>query len=221
MIQRGWTFDPDNSVFDEVIPDERKPVEGRVVQAYLWSCTILCPSCTGLIPLAPNWKLSRPQKLGIELIPNQDFNVVMFQVVPWNKRSRGTISEGIAACPICGYVCKQFYPREEAQAGRMGEVQYCMVVRQWYPIYRSKGSPIQGKGPLEFVVPGDVLWVSHRERWRCLQSRGWAANAMKTHPILRDLGIFGDPPSEYAAGVEAMMKAAGISPESSFEIESN
>ena len=207
ITQRGWTFNPDNPIWDQEIKvGEGEPIKRRMAMAYLWSRTIICPSCTGLIPLSPNWKLS--SKLGMMMVPNQEFKIVQFKVVRLKQMSRGTIANGIATCPLCGATCPQFYPRDEAQADRLGHVLYCIVFRDWFPIYRSKGGAIQGKSPIQFRVARDVLPASDRERWRCLASLGWAEQAMRSDPIYRDYGLFEDPPSEYFAGQAAMERAA-------------
>ncbi len=211
ITQRGWTFNPDKPIWDkEIKVGKGEPRAERLVMAYLWSRTILCPSCTALIPLSPNWRLS--PKLGLMMVPTPEYKVVQFKVVTAAKTSRGTIAKGIASCPLCGYVCKKFYPREEAQADRMGHIQTCYVTRDYWPIYRRKGGAIQGKSQKMYTVPPDVLFCSDRERWRCLGllGGGWAAEAMKTDPIYRDLGLFGDPPPEYAVGMSAATRAAEL-----------
>lgn len=204
MTQMGWTFDPDNPVFSKREEPKSQPVSrGRMVQGYLWSRTILCRSCTGLIPLSPNWRLS--PSLAIRLLPNRDWGIVQFEIVPKIKESRGTIAKGIATCPLCGTTCRQGYPAEEAQAGRMGHIEYCRVYRgRWFPIYHRDGRRTQGKDPIEYEVPGNVLYESDHERWRCLQSAGLAGAAAETDPLLLDLGLFGGTVSEFAPGIERL-----------------
>lgn len=72
MAQLGWTFDPDNPVYEVYAKSEKKNYNWRGVQAYLWSRTILCPDCTGLIPLSPIWRLS--QKPGFSICSHQTKN---------------------------------------------------------------------------------------------------------------------------------------------------
>ena len=205
ITQRGWTFNPDKPIWDkEVKVGEGEPINRRMVQAYLWSRTIICPNCTALIPLSPTWKLS--SRLGLMMVPNQDFKIVQFKVVRAAQMSRGTVKKGIATCPICGTACPQFYPRDEAQADRMGHILYCLVFRDWFPFYR-KGRASQGRSPIQFRVANDILPKSDAERYRCLHSLGWLEQAMQSDPIFRDLGLYGDPPSEYAAGLSAMDRA--------------
>ena len=171
ITQRGRTFNPDNPIFDVVMPNSKeKPILQRIAHAYLMEPHDSLPRCTGLIPLSPNWSLSHSPKLGLALIPNLDFNLVQVKVISAEKQSRGTIKKSIATYPIRGYNCQQFYPREESQADRMGQVQTCKVVRDYYPIYRRNGPPIPGKSPLQFVVPPDALYFSAKEQWRYLKS---------------------------------------------------
>ena len=147
MPQMGWTFNPDNPVYLVRDADDDKEVkEGRYVIAYLWSRTIICPNCTGLIPLAPNWRLS--PRLGIRIKPDTRLGLVGFEVVEIAKASRGTIKKGIAQCPLCGHVCAKGYPAAAAQPGRMGQSQYCKVVKTYYPVYRgASGSPFSALSP--------------------------------------------------------------------------
>jgi len=202
MVQSGWTFDPANPVFTKREKPRPAIINGRMVQAYLWSRTIICVSCTGLIPLSPNWRLS--SKLGIRLLPNHDFGVVGFEVVSKARESRGTITKAIATCPLCGTVTPKGYPAQEARANRMGHIEYCRIYKNRYPIYRRNGPPVQGRDALEFVVPGNVIAESDRQRWCYLKDKGWSGIAARNDPLLRELGLFGGKVSEYAPGIEAL-----------------
>ncbi|WP_208598963.1 DUF1156 domain-containing protein [Desulfonatronum thioautotrophicum] len=51
----SWAFPPE-------IDDDHRP------DGYLWSRTITCPYCDGLIPLSPNWRLA-PDGTGVRLDP--------------------------------------------------------------------------------------------------------------------------------------------------------
>ena len=202
MTQFKWTFDPDNPVYQ--VEEKRKSlvIQGRKVRAYLWARSILCTSCTGLIPLSPNWRLS--PTLGIRLIPDHAFLVVRFEVVDIKSCSWGTVKNGIAVCPLCGSTMRKEYPAEEARSDRMGHINYCEVVQYHYPIYHYRGAPTQGKDPLEFIVPGIAFYQSDCERWRCLRSAGLTAYGVEQDPLLRELGLFGGKESEFAPGVSLL-----------------
>ena len=138
MPQLGWTFNPGNPVFQLQEQPEKEIHKGRWVQACLENRPILCPACTGLIPLAPNWRLSSKPGLDIRLKPDPAYRIVGFEVVAKAEESRGTIRKGIAICSLCGYVCPKRYPAA-ARADRMGQIQYCKVIKTYYPIYRRWG----------------------------------------------------------------------------------
>ena len=203
MSQLGWTFNPDNPVYQvrDDQDDGKEILDGRWVIAYLWSRTLICPNCTGLITLAPNWKLSR--ELGIRLKPDTRLGLVGFEVVAKAEESLGTIRKGIAICPLCGYICPKGYPASEAQAQRLGQVLYCKVIKTAYPIYRGAGKkPIQGVKPREYIVPDKHIFHSDKERWRLLVAKGWADMAVTTDPLLA--GVFGGEASGFAPGVEIL-----------------
>ena len=204
MTQMGWTFDPANPVFQKREERPRRPrTQGRMVQAYLWSRTILCRACLGLIPLSPQWNVSRNQ--GLRLVPEPDWGIVRFELVGANSISRGSIKKGIATCPLCGATTPKGYPADEAQAGRMGHIEYCRVYRgRLFPIFHRDGRQTQGRDPIEYEVPGNVLWESVQERARVLKSAGLAGAAAKLDPLLLDLGLFGGTESHFAPGVERL-----------------
>ena len=115
--QMGWTFDADNPTFVRSEPTPkpgRGIITGYQVQAYLHSRTVLCPSCTGLIPLSPNWRLS--PDYSIRLLPDINRGIVDFEVVAKRDESYGTVKKAIAVCPLCGTTTPKGYISSEAQA---------------------------------------------------------------------------------------------------------
>ena len=185
--QMGLSFDPDNPK-PYIVPapaPKRELMQGTMVHAYLWSRTVLCPNCTGLIPLAPNWRLS-PQK-GLRLFSHPDYLVCDFAVVPRAEMSPGTIRKGITTCPHCGTTTPKGYIRDECAAtpheggdkpwfvgetGRFGSVEYCKVCNYYYPIYRAGKPPKQGKiGPF-YVVSYGALRDGWLVRKWCLVNKG-------------------------------------------------
>ena len=92
----------------------RGVVDAPQVQAYLHTRTVLCPSCTGLIPLAPNWKLS--PTYSIRLLPDTARGLVGFEVVGKKDESAPTVRAAIAVCPLCGTTTRKGYLSEEARA---------------------------------------------------------------------------------------------------------
>ena len=88
--------------------------------------------------------------------------------------------------------------------GRMGDVEYCHVMHYDYPIYRVGQPPMQGKSPLYYHVPGEVIYHSYLERKRLQIAKG--VYRPEDDPMLRDLGLFGHTPSEYAPGLERLAR---------------
>ena len=186
----------------EEVADDKEICGGLQVRAYLWSRSILCPNCTGLIPLSPTWEISKSQKWGCRLIPNPGFGLVGFEVVSLADVSRGTVKKAIAVCPMCGFTCPKGHPAAEARAGRMDHIHYITVQRDMYPIYRAGKKPIQGKAPLDFVVPGELWYHSWLIRHKTLAAAGIKDALIETDPQLPELGLFGGTETQYAPGVE-------------------
>ena len=115
----------------------------RYVWAYLWSRSIECPSCQGIIPLSPNWRLD-DKGAGIKLLPDLNTRTCSFAIVyTLADQSKGTITQGIATCPYadCGVPTPKGYAAAEAQAGRMGRILYCVIYRDQWQEYTKAGKP--------------------------------------------------------------------------------
>jgi len=116
----------------------RREEDDAQVFGYLWARTVRCPHCEGSVPLAPNWRLS-PDGQGMRLHPQKGTGpgdaarAVSFSVVEKAKeQSPGTVSGGDATCPFddCARLISGEHVKSEAQAGRMGEQLYCIVVKR-------------------------------------------------------------------------------------------
>lgn len=127
-----------------------EPEENAIPTNFIWSRTIRCPHCEGIVPLSPNWRLTingiglrlRPQ---IGEGPGDASRHIRFEVTEKAKdQSQGTVSSGDATCPFgdCARLIPGDYIKLEAQAGRMGE-QLCAVVfkRKVVSGYTKNGKP--------------------------------------------------------------------------------
>ena len=127
----------------------------KYAQTYLWSRTVRCPDCRGLIPLSPNWRLDGNGK-GIRLRPtldDQGQGICEFDIVDTARQhSSGTVARGKAVCPYpgCGATTAAGYIAAEAQAGRLGEQLYCVIIKnQWRKL--DKGEWVNIRRPKEYA----------------------------------------------------------------------
>jgi putative DNA methylase len=145
---------------------------GETVQNYLWAHTVVCPSCQSVVPLSPNWWLSRTSNYAgkgqsrkvtsdwyaVKPIPNLAQKRVDFELVKGKKGKEttiktdageydpsvyNTISRGVGKCPNCGNVIEDEAIKAIAQSSGLGHQLYAVAYRQ-------------GSSSLEFRVPIDI-----------------------------------------------------------------
>ena len=101
---------------------------------YMWARTVACPTTGKPIPLSPNWWISSREPLvAAQMIVNPGMKQPRFEILTGAKaRSSnpdiGTISGGVAKSPWTGETIDGDFIKTEAQAGRMGQILYCIEV---------------------------------------------------------------------------------------------
>ncbi|MGL4503036.1 MAG: DUF1156 domain-containing protein, partial [Planktothrix sp.] len=141
-------------------------LEGETVQNYLWAHTVVCPSCQSVVPLSPNWWLSKTSNYGgkgqarkvtsdwyaVKPIPNPEQKRVDFELVKGRKGKGTTIqtdegeydpsdtvtmARGVGKCPNCNSVIEDDVIKAQAQSAGLGHQLYAVAYKK-------------GKGQLEF-----------------------------------------------------------------------
>ena len=130
----------------------------RDTQTYLFARTVRCPSCEGIIPLSPNWRLDS-KGTGIKVIPDTTSGTCSFEIVTKaSEQSPGTISRAKATCsyPNCGATTPAGYISQEAQGGRLGHQLYCIIYRDTWETKTKSGRPSKRpKTSRGFRIPGE------------------------------------------------------------------
>ena len=137
-----------------------EPNKKAIPTNYLWTRTVTCPYCDGLVPLSPNWRLA-PGGTGVRLTPHlgggpgSEGRVCTFEVVDSAaEQSPGTVSRGAGDCPWpdCGRIIAGDAIKEQAQAGQMGEQLYAVVYKERVEV-RTKTGRIREKWVRGYRTP--------------------------------------------------------------------
>ncbi len=102
--------------------------------AYLWARTVQWHGKT--IPLSPSWWLkSGDTPIAVNLIVDSNKSIPRFEIISGSKTKAvnpdmGTISRGVARSPWTNETIDGEYIKEEAQAGRLGQVLYAIAYKK-------------------------------------------------------------------------------------------
>jgi len=111
--------------------------DGQVAD-FLFARTVACPRTGKLVPLAPNWWLSKDKGgVAVRLVTDRDgteldqpeFEIVRGDEIDRKATDNGTITRGVAVSPWDHLVIDGDYIKAEAQAGRMGSILYAVAIR--------------------------------------------------------------------------------------------
>ncbi|MBF2090298.1 MAG: DUF1156 domain-containing protein [Synechococcales cyanobacterium K44_A2020_017] len=174
-----WVGDEAEKRLAEFFPSQ----EGETVQNYLWAHTVVCPSCESVVPLSPNWWLSKTSNYAgagkerkvtsdwyaVKPIPNPAEKRVDFELVKGRKgkgttiqtdegdfdpNNLSTISRGTGKCPLCGNIIEDTVIKNQAQTGAIGHQIYAIV-------YRQNKSGIEFRTPNQYDLEGWHLAKKH------------------------------------------------------------
>lgn len=182
-----WVGDEAEKRLAEFFPS----LPGEKVQNYLWARTVVCPNCESVVPLSPNWWLSKTSNYGgkgqarkitsnwcaVKPIPNPENKRVDFELVGGKKgkaktiqtddveydpETTNTISRGVGKCPNCSSVIEDEEIKSFAQSSKLGHELYAVACR--------KGSAsIKFRLPLEVDIEGfkkaEKLLHTKRSDW--------------------------------------------------------
>lgn len=114
-----------------------KDPDGATPIAYLWARTIICegPGCGAEVPLMRSLWLAKKntRSIALKIIPKFDMKKVDFEIIEniqYKDVGKGTVLQGSATCPLCGYttpvsrVRAQLYKRQ----GGAGDARLICVI---------------------------------------------------------------------------------------------
>lgn len=163
-----WVGDEAEKRLAEFFPS----LPGEKVQNYLWAHTVVCPNCESIVPLSPNWWLSRitgyagkgqERKVtgnwyAVQPIPNPEARKCDFKLikgrkgkgttiqdgaVDYNPEESSTISRAIAKCPSCSNIVENQYLCSYSKGNNLGHQLYAVALKK-------------GKAALDFSTPRPI-----------------------------------------------------------------
>ena len=150
-----WVGDEAEKRLAEFFPSQ----EGETVQNYLWAHTVVCPNCESVVPLSPNWWLSKTSNYAgpgqarkvtsewyaVKPIPNLAEKRVGFELVKGRKgkgktiqtpegnfdpSDYNTISRGVGKCPNCENVISNENIHAQGSRSGLGHQMYAVIFQK-------------------------------------------------------------------------------------------
>ena len=175
--------------------------EGETVQNYLWAHTVICPHCESVVPLSPNWWLSKTSNYAgkgkerkvtsdwyaVKPIPNPKEKRVDFELIRGSKgKGKGTTIETDDG---------EYDPTIPNTISRgVGKCPNCnTVIENEYICSPSQKSKLghqlyavaykEGKGGLQFRIPTDLdlIGLSLAEEKIAEKISEWESNSLISH----------------------------------------
>jgi len=146
--------------------------EGEQVATYLFARTVACPRTGKVVPLSPDWWLTKGASSlavrivttrGEEVLDAPEFEIVAGQAIDFDP-SAGTVSGGDATSPWDGLVVDGEYIKAEAQAGRMGSLLYAVAIK------------VNGKRTFRAPVAADLAAIAEAEHVLAELEESWREN---------------------------------------------
>ena len=168
-----WVGDEAEKRLAEFFPS----LPGETVQNYLWAHTVVCPNCQSVVPLSPNWWLSKTSNYAgkgkerkvtsdwyaVKPIPNPEHKRVDFELIKGRKgkgttiqtddgdfdpSNYATVSRSVGRCPNCGNTLEQEYLIQYAQTIGLGHQVYAVA-------YKEGSSSLQFRVPIKIDIQGN------------------------------------------------------------------
>ena len=177
-----WVGDEAEKRLAEFFPS----LPGETVQNYLWAHTVVCPSCQSVIPLSPNWWLSKTSNYAgkgkerkvtsdwyaVKPIPNPEQKRVDFELIK-GKKGKGTtiltntgeeydadtvstLSRAVGKCCNCSYIITEEAIKNYTSFNNFGHQLYAVA-------YKS------GKSALEFRISDELDFKGLEKAQKYLQ----------------------------------------------------
>ncbi|MEG4913286.1 DUF1156 domain-containing protein [Microcoleus sp. B7-D4] len=167
-----WVGDEAEKRLTEFFPS----LPGETVQTYLWAHTVVCPSCQSVVPLSPNWWLSKTSNYAgknqtrkvtsdwyaVKPIPNPEQKRVDFELVKGKKGKESTIktdggeydpsemitiNRGEGKCLNCDYLLASDYIDRKILEKDFNHLVYAVG-------YKKGASSLEFRLPLELDLKG-------------------------------------------------------------------